>query len=167
MGSPFIDTVRRGGALCSQPLLCWALAQSSGQRPNMYYMSDEVDWAPMMDIRPLSSLAEKVLGTPKNDLWKKWTTHDEENVWWQRSDFTRNFHRVKVPMMVISGWYDGDGLGVSETWRGLTKYDVPGRRIVLGPWEHGPNTTPDVEGVADGNNALIYNVEIKKLRWYD
>lgn len=167
VGSPFIDTVRRGGALCSQPLLCWALAQSSGQRPNMYYMSDTVDWAPMMDIRPLSSLAEKVLGTPKNDLWKKWTTHDEENAWWQRGDFTRNFHRVKVPMMVISGWYDGDGLGVSETWRGLTKYDVPGRRIVLGPWEHGPNTTRDVEGVAFGNNAIIYNFDINNLRWYD
>lgn len=167
VGSPFIDTVRRGGALCSQPLLCWALAQSSGQRPNMYYMSDTVDWAPMMDIRPLSSLVDKVLGEGHGELWRKWTTYDEENAWWQRCNFTRSFDGVRAPMLVISGWYDGDGLGVSETWRGLTKYDVPGRKLVLGPWEHGPNTTRDIEGVAFGNNAIIYNFDINNLRWFD
>jgi putative CocE/NonD family hydrolase len=70
-------------------------------------------------------------------------------------------------MLVISGWYDGDGLGVSETWRGLSKYDVPDRRIILGPWAHGPNTSRDVEGVALGNNAIVYNFDITNLRWYD
>lgn len=167
VGSPFIDTVRRGGALCSEPLLCWALAQQSGQRPNMYYMSGGPDWPSIVKMRPIKDIARQVLGDPANDLWEKWTRHDEENEWWQRGNFSRNFHNVKAPMLVISGWYDGDGLGVSETWRGLTKYDVSGRRIILGPWEHGPNTTRDVEDVAFGNNAIIYHFDITNLRWYD
>lgn len=167
VGSPFIDTVRRGGGLCSEPLLCWALAQAGGQRPNMFYMSDQVDWEPIIDIRPIKDIAKKVLGEPANDLWEKWTRYDEENEWWQRSNFTRNFHQVKAPMMVISGWYDGDSLGISETWRALTKHDVAGRRIILGPWEHQPNTTRDVEGVAFGNNAVIYTFDINNLRWFD
>ncbi len=167
VGSPFVDTVRRGGALCSEPLLCWALAQASGQRPNMYYMSGEVKWEPITSYRPICDIAKNALGTPANDLWEKWTLHDEENEWWQRSNFSRNFDKVRAPMLVISGWYDGDGLGISETWRGLTKYDVADRRIILGPWEHGPNTTRDVEGVAFGNNAIIYHFDITNLRWYD
>lgn len=167
VGSPFIDTVRRGGALCSEPLLCWTLAQSSGQRPDMFYMSDGPDWESILAIRPIKDIAKKVLGEPANDLWEKWTRHDEENEWWRRCDFSRNFHRVKAPMLVISGWYDGDGLGVSETWRGLTQYDVPGRRIILGPWAHGPNTTRDLEGVDLGNDAIVYNFDITNLRWYD
>lgn len=167
VGSPFVDTVRRGGALCSEPLLCWALAQASGQRPNMFYMSGDVDWASITSMRPIHDIAKRVLGEPANDLWEKWTQHDEENEWWQRSNFSRNFHNVRAPMLVISGWYDGDGLGVSETWRGLTKYDVKDRRIILGPWEHGPNTTRDVEGVPLGNNAIVYDFDITNLRWYD
>lgn len=167
VGSPFVDTVRRGGALCSQPLLCWALAQSSGQRPNMKYMSPGVDWDPILAHRPIKDIAKKELGEPANDLWEKWTRYDEENEWWQRCDFSRNFSNVRAPMLVISGWYDGDGLGVSETWRGLSKHDVKDRRIILGPWEHGPNTTRDVEGVPFGNNAVIYHFDITNLRWYD
>jgi putative CocE/NonD family hydrolase len=167
VGSPFIDTVRRGGALCSQPLLCWTLAQSSGKRPNMFYMSDEVDWDPIVSHRPIRDIVKKVLKEPENDLWEKWTRHDEENEWWQRSNFSRNFHRVKAPMLVISGWYDGDGLGVSETWRGLSAHDVPGRRIILGPWKHNPNSARDIEGVDLGNNAIVYNFDITNLRWYD
>lgn len=167
VGSPFIDTVRRGGALCSEPLLCWALAQASGQRPNMFYMSDEPDWETITAIRPIREIAKRVLGAPANDLWEKWTRYDEENEWWQRCNFTRNFHQVRVPMLVISGWYDGDGLGVSETWRGLTAYDVPERRIILGPWAHGPNTTRDVEGVALSDHAIIYHFDITNLRWFD
>ncbi|HML47434.1 MAG TPA: CocE/NonD family hydrolase [Clostridia bacterium] len=167
VGSPFIDTVRRGGALCSEPLLCWAMAQSSGLRPDMKYMSGEVDWEPITSYRPIRDIVKHALGEPANDLWEKWTRYDEENEWWQRCDFSRNFHRVKAPMLVISGWYDGDGLGVSETWRGLTRCDVPERRIILGPWAHGPNTTRDVEGVAAGNNAIVYNFDITNLRWFD
>ncbi|GHU08949.1 esterase [Spirochaetia bacterium] len=167
VGSPFVDTVRRGGALCSEPLLCWTLAQSSGQRPNMFYMSDEVKWEPIVTARPIKDIVKNVLKEPANDLWEKWTTHDEENEWWQRCNFSRHFDKVKAPMLVISGWYDGDGLGISETWRALTKYDVPGRRIILGPWAHSPNTTRDVEGVDLGNDAIIYHFDITNLRWYD
>lgn len=167
VGSPFIDTVRRGGALCSEPLLCWALAQASGQRPNMFYMSGDVEWEPITAHRPIQDIAKHVLGEPYTALWEKWTRYDEENEWWQRSNFSRNFHNVKAPMLVISGWYDGDGLGVSETWCGLTQHDVADRRIILGPWEHGPNTTRDVEGVAFGNNAIVYDFDITNLRWYD
>jgi putative CocE/NonD family hydrolase len=70
-------------------------------------------------------------------------------------------------MLVISGWFDGDGLGVSETWRALSKHNVPGRRIILGPWAHGPNTTRDVEGVDLGNDAIVSNFDLTNLRWFD
>ncbi|MDR1600105.1 MAG: CocE/NonD family hydrolase [Oscillospiraceae bacterium] len=167
VGSPFYDTVRRGGALCSEPLLCWALAQSAGQRPDMRYMSGEVDWPAILAKRPIKDIARQVLGSVHNDLWAKWTAHDEEDEWWQRSSLTRHFDKVRAPMLVVSGWYDGDGLGVSETWRNLTRHDVPGRRLILGPWAHNPNTFRDIGDVPLGDNAIVYNFDITNLRWYD
>ena len=35
VGSPFYDTVRKGGTVCSWPLLCWTLAQSVSNRVDM------------------------------------------------------------------------------------------------------------------------------------
>ena len=37
VGSPFYDTVRKGGTVCSWPLLCWTLAQSVSNRVDMTY----------------------------------------------------------------------------------------------------------------------------------
>lgn len=70
-------------------------------------------------------------------------------------------------MFVISGWYDGDSPGVSETWRLLTEHDVPNRKIWLGPWEHGPNRARDLEGTAFGEDAVVYDYDVNVLRWFD
>jgi uncharacterized protein len=167
VGSPFVDTVRKGGTLCSWPLLCWTLAQSVGTRTDFdIFAGITVDPKQAVDARPIKKIPEQMIGRPSGP-WKLWSEHPEYDDFWRNCTFTEKGHQVRVPMYVISGWYDGDSAGVSETWRMLTKHDVPHRKIRLGPWEHGPNRARDYMGAHFGNDAVVYDYDISVLRWFD
>jgi putative CocE/NonD family hydrolase len=167
VGSPFVDTVRRGGTVCSWPLLCWTLAQSKGTRTDFdVFAGITVDPEAAVDARPIKEIPQQVIGQASKP-WDLWSEHPEYDDFWRNCTFTERGDQVKTPMFVISGWYDGDSAGVSETWRMLTEHDIPGRRIRLGPWEHGPNRARDYGGVAFGNDAVVYDYDIAILRFFD
>ncbi|MFD0672799.1 CocE/NonD family hydrolase [Cohnella sp. GCM10027633] len=167
VGSPFVDTVRRGGTVCSWPLLCWTLAQSVGTRTDFQIFAGvTVDPEKAVDARPIRDIPRQMIGRDSGP-WDLWSEHPEYDDFWRQCTHSERADRVNVPMFVISGWYDGDSAGVSETWRLLTEHDVPNRRIWLGPWEHGPNRSRDFKGVAHGEDSVVYDYDANVLRWFD
>ncbi|MFC5469254.1 CocE/NonD family hydrolase [Cohnella suwonensis] len=167
VGSPFVDTVRKGGTVCSWPLLCWTLAQSVGTRTDFdIFAGKTVSPEAAVDARPIRDIPRQTIGRASGP-WDLWAEHPEYDDFWRNCTFTERGDQVKAPMFVISGWYDGDGAGVSETWRMLTQHDVPHRKIWLGPWEHGPNRARDLQGVAFGNDAVVYDYDVSVLKWFD
>jgi putative CocE/NonD family hydrolase len=167
VGSPFIDTARKGGTLCSWPLLSWTLAQSVGTRTDFdIFAGITVDPEVAIDARPIKEIPEQMIGKTSGP-WALWSEHPEYDEFWKNCTFTERGDQVQVPMYVISGWYDGDSPGVSETWRMLTEHDVPNRKIRLGAWEHGPNRARDYGGVSFSNDAVVYDYDVSVLRWFD
>ncbi|NMP24072.1 CocE/NonD family hydrolase [Sulfobacillus harzensis] len=167
VGSPFVDTVRRGGTVCSWPLLSWTLAQSVGTRTDFsIFAGESVNPAEVVDIRPIRSIPERVIGH-RSGPWDLWAEHPEYDDFWRNCTLSLHGHRVTAPMLVISGWFDGDSPGVSETWRMLSMHDVPHRHIWLGPWEHNPNRARDLRDQHFGNDAVVYDYDIRVLRWFD
>ncbi|RKP50000.1 CocE/NonD family hydrolase [Cohnella endophytica] len=167
VGSPFVDTVRKGGTVCSWPLLCWTLAQSVGTRTDFdIFAGKTVSPEKAVDARPIRDIPRQMIGKTSGP-WDLWSEHPEYDDFWRNCTFTEKGDQVRVPMFVISGWYDGDSAGVSETWRMLTKHDVPNRKIWLGPWEHGPNRARELQGVSFGNDAVVYDYDVSVLRWFD
>ncbi|MBO9129360.1 CocE/NonD family hydrolase [Bacillus sp. 165] len=167
VGSPFVDTVRRGGTVCSWPLLCWTLAQSVGTRTDFdIFAGITVNPEVAVDARPIKDIPQQMIGKSSGP-WDIWSEHPEYDGFWKNCTFTERGKYVNVPMFVISGWYDGDGPGVSETWRMLTEHDVANRKIWLGPWEHGPNRARDLQGIRFSNDAVVYNYDINVLKWFD
>lgn len=167
VGSPFVDTVRKGGTLCSWPLLSWTLAQSVGTRTDFdIFGGITVNPEAAVDARPIKEIPQQMIGKSSGP-WDLWSQHPEYDDFWKNCTFTERGDQVQVPMYVISGWYDGDSAGVSETWRMLTEHDVPNRKIRLGAWEHGPNRARDYEGVSFGNDAVVYDYDVSVLRWFD
>ncbi|WP_162551069.1 CocE/NonD family hydrolase [Paenibacillus tepidiphilus] len=167
VGSPFTDTARKGGTLCSWPLLSWTLAQSVGTRTDFdIFGGITVNPEAAVDARPIKEIPQQMIGKASGP-WELWSRHPEYDEFWKNCTFTERGDQVKVPMYVISGWYDGDSPGVSETWRMLSEHDVPHRKIRLGPWEHGPNRSRDLPGVAFGNDAVVYDYDVSVLRWFD
>lgn len=54
-----------------------------------------------------------------------WSKHYHYDDFWRYSDNTAHADNIRIPMLILSGWYDGDALGVQETWRFLSKSPVP------------------------------------------
>ncbi|MCL5116321.1 MAG: CocE/NonD family hydrolase [Firmicutes bacterium] len=167
VGSPFVDTVRRGGTVCSWPLLSWTLAQSVGNRTDFSIFAGEtVDPDRVVDMRPIGAIPQQAIGR-RSGPWDIWSQHPDYDDFWRECTFTERGAAVTAPMLVISGWYDGDSAGVSETWRMLSQHNVPNRKIWLGPWEHSPNRARDLMGVSFSNDAVVYHYDIEVLRWFD
>lgn len=167
VGSPFVDTVRKGGTLCSWPLLSWTLAQSVGTRTDFdIFGGITVNPEAAVDARPIKEIPQQMIGKASGP-WDLWSQHPEYDEFWKNCTFTERGDQVKVPMYVISGWYDGDSPGVSETWRMLSEHDVPHRKIRLGAWEHGPNRARDYGDVSFSNDAVVYDYDVSVLRWFD
>ncbi|MBD1373908.1 CocE/NonD family hydrolase [Hazenella sp. IB182357] len=167
VGSPFTDTVRRGGAVCSWPLLSWTLAQSVGNRTDFsIFAGESVDVETVVDARPIREIPQQVIGK-RSGPWDLWSQHPEYDDFWRNCTLTERGDQIQAPVFVISGWYDGDGPGVSETWRMLTEHDVPHRKIWLGPWEHNPNRARDFRGTRFSHDAVVYDYDIKVMSWFD
>ncbi len=168
VGSPFfMDTVRRGGAVCSWPLLCWTLAQSVSNRVDHgVFRGQTVDPDKAVKIRPITEIPTEVIGK-RSGPWDIWAKHYRYDEFWEHCDNTAHGKNVKIPMLILSGWHDGDALGVQETWRFLTENDAPGRHIIIGPWPHGLNAFRDCLDTAYGDDAIDYDFDTRTIRWFD
>ena len=168
VGSPFFqDTVRRGGAVNSWPLLSWTLGQSVSNRTDFdVFGGKSVNPEEVAKMRPIKDIPNQAIGK-RSGPWDIWAEHYRYDEFWEHCDNATYAHNIRVPMLILSGWHDGDALGVQETWRFLTKHDVPGRRIILGPWPHALNAFRDVLETEYGDNAIDYDYDTRTIRWFD
>ncbi|HLR45860.1 MAG TPA: CocE/NonD family hydrolase, partial [Deinococcales bacterium] len=168
VGSPFFfDTVRRGGAVCSWPLLCWTLGQSVSNRTDFdVFGGVTVNPEEVVKMRPLSDIPTQAIGK-RSGPWDTWARHYRYDEFWEHCDNGTHAHNINVPMLILSGWHDGDAMGVQETWNFLSEHDVPGRRIILGPWPHALNAFRDCLDTEYGDNAIDYDFDTRTIRWFD
>jgi putative CocE/NonD family hydrolase len=98
----------------------------------------KIDWPTALSHRPLLTLDEAVLGKP-NRLYREFLVNDRLNDYWKRVAFTpADFARIDIPIMLTTGWFDGDQHGELFYWRGLEAR--PGKSadifLTVGPWNH-------------------------------
>ncbi|MCT1905429.1 CocE/NonD family hydrolase [Oceanobacillus sojae] len=162
-GSPFLDIPRKGGALISG-MLAWAFAMSEKEfKPENMLRSD---WDDVLKIRPLQDIPKKALG--KNvDFWEKWLSHPVNDAFWKIQDWHQHHANIHVPALIVSGWYDDNGMGTTEALETVADYGSHDKKILLGPWMHNANTARDLQGVPLGNNALRYDLDFYYLQWFD
>lgn len=160
-GSAFVDVPRRGGCFNSG-MLAWAF-MVSGQRMTPEKMERE-DWDEVLDIRPLEELALKALGYDVPFL-RKWISHTDYDKFWKQGNWKERFGKRRVPALIMSGWFDDNGMGTTEA---LDLYkDYEEKKIILGPWMHSGNANYDIHGFALGNNALRYDMDLLCFAWLE
>ena len=160
-GSPFVDVPRRGGCFNSG-MLAWAFAVSAKHMDAEKMVRD--DWDEVLKIRPLEDLAEKALGYDVPFL-KKWITHMDYDEFWKQGNWKERFGKRKVPALIMSGWFDDNGMGTTEA---LDLYqDYEEKKVILGPWMHSGNADYDIHGFALGNNALRYDMDLICFAWLE
>lgn len=162
-GSAFIDIPRRGGCFNSG-MLAWAFAMSERRmRPDRM---EQENWEEILDIRPIKSIPEKVLGHPVMFL-SKWLEHKDLDEFWSKSNWSERYQGKPVPALIMSGWFDDNGMGTTEALDLVRLWPDGTWKAILGPWKHSGNADYDLHGFPMGEQALRYDMDILCMKWLE
>lgn len=152
------------------------LSLTSGQSTNSKLFGDQALWIEQLrDLylahRPYREL-EAVSGD-RGPVFRKWMQHPVPDAYWNAMVPTPGqYAAMDIPILSISGYYDGDQPGALAFYRGHLRHASSAARgkhfLVLGPWDHGGTATParEVGGLTFGAASLV---DMEKLHkdWYD
>lgn len=115
---------------------------------------------------------DKLVGNP-SAVFQKWVQHPEPDAYYDAMvPAAEDYKRISVPILTITGDYDGDQPGAFEYYKRHMRYGTPEAKakhyLIIGPWDHAGTRTPKAEvgGLKFGPASLL---DLNKLHaeWYD
>jgi len=121
--------------------------------------------------RPYKDL-DKIVGDDST-VFQKWITHPAFDAYWQKLDISpEEYKKINIPILTITGDYDGDQAGAMTYYRDHMKYGTEEAKakhyLIIGPWDHAGTRTPrkEVGGLTFGDASLLDMNELH-VGWYD
>nr|MBA3385491.1 CocE/NonD family hydrolase [Chthoniobacterales bacterium] len=120
---------------------------------------------------PFKSL-DSFIGNPSAHF-QRWIAHPTYDNYWQAMAPTRKqYQKMSLPILSITGQYDGDELGALTYYRNhIANASAEARAkhfLIIGPWDHAGTRTPtdEVGGIKFGPGALLDLNDLHR-QWYD
>lgn len=113
---------------------------------------------------PLTKVDDATLGKDVA-FFNEWMHKDTWSAY-SGANFLTDISKVKIPVLLISGWWDGDGIGTKMAWERLRETKHEKRWLIYGPWTHAFNTTTRIGDIDYGPDAIL-ELESLYLRWFD
>jgi putative CocE/NonD family hydrolase len=111
------------------------------------------------------------LGNP-SDTFQEWLAHPHRDTYWDsHNPSAPQYARLAIPILTITGVYDGDQPGALMHYREHLRHtDAVGRAshyLVIGPWDHSGTRLPKAEfaGLRVGPDSLV-DLRDLHLQWY-
>lgn len=127
-----------------------------------------VNWKEVFYHLPLKTM-DQALGRT-NTVWREWLSHPDLDDFWKRFRLDDDFEHIDLPVLHITGWYDGDQPGALYFYEGMVNHSPAADRqfILIGPWDHAGTRTPKQElGGLNFTPAAIVDMNKLHLRWFD
>ena len=86
---------------------------------------------------------------------------------WKQSSWKDRYDGPPVPALIMSGWFDDNGMGTTEALELVKNWPKGTWKAVLGPWKHSGNADYDLHGVYMGENALRYDMDVLCMKWLE
>lgn len=152
------------------------LTFTSGVTPNANLFAEASFWIEKfrelyLSQRPFKEL-DQVVGN-SSTCFQTWLAHPTPDEYWKRMALTpEEYKRIDIPILTITGHYDGDQPGAMEYYRSHMRWGSKQARqqhyLVIGPWDHAGTRTPKREfgGLKFAEASLV---DLNKLHkeWYD
>ena len=152
------------------------LTFTSGVTPQQNLFGESSFWIEKfrdlyLNHRPYKDL-DKIIGNDST-VFQKWVAHPTFDAYWQKLDLTpEQYKKINVPILTITGHYDGDQTGAMTYYRDHMKYGTDEAKakhyLIIGPWDHAGTRTPNKEvgGLTFADASLV---DMNKLHvdWYD
>ncbi|HSQ27267.1 MAG TPA: CocE/NonD family hydrolase [Anaerolineales bacterium] len=147
----------------------------SGLTPNAILFAESSFWIEKfrqlyLNQRPFREL-DQVVGNP-SPAFQTFIQHPMVDDYWKQMWLTpQEYHKIDLPILTITGHYDGDQPGAMHYYRQHMlhgKLEARARHFLLiGPWDHAGTRTPNREfgGMKFGEASLV---DLNKLHldWY-
>ncbi|MEI7577325.1 MAG: CocE/NonD family hydrolase [Armatimonadota bacterium] len=117
-----------------------------------------------LNILPLNKIDDKLLGF-NSKIYDRWLTKEGSKSW-PTVDFENLIGKVEIPVLHISGWFDGDEIGTQRNWMFGRSAGKKNQWLIYGPWNHFFNTTSSLQDVNFGDHAIL-ELDSLYLRWFD
>jgi uncharacterized protein len=121
--------------------------------------------------KPFKDL-DQIVGNPSS-TFQMWLNHPSvDSVWQSLGISPEQYRAIHIPILTITGSYDGDQAGAFTYYRSHMKYGTDDAKshhyLIIGPWDHAGTRTPkkEVGGLTFGDASII---DMNKLHtdWYD
>ena len=120
--------------------------------------------------RPFKDL-DSIVGNP-SATFQEWLSHPDQDAYWDAYTPTvAQYTELSIPILTITGAYDGDQSGALTYYRDFMKHarapEQSSHFVVIGPWDHDGTRRPKhtVAGLELGSHALL-DVKRLHLEWY-
>lgn len=114
---------------------------------------------------------DAVLGNP-SPIFQEWVAHPQPDAYWDGYNPTaEQYARISIPVLTITGIYDGDQPGALTHYREHLRHAGDAGRarhyLVIGPWDHSGTRTPARRfcGLEVGPASLLDLGQLH-LEWY-
>jgi putative CocE/NonD family hydrolase len=111
------------------------------------------------------------MGQP-SAVFQEWLAHPEQSGYWDAYNPTsEDYARLELPILTITGCYDGDQPGALMHYREYLRAASAEARariyLIMGPWDHAGTRTPrqDFVGLTMGP-ASVVDLQQLHLEWY-
>ena len=149
---------------------------TSGVTPNRNLFGESSFWIQKyrelyFDHLPFKDL-DKVVGN-LTTVFQTWISHPAPDAYWDAMVPTDDqFARMNVPILTITGHYDGDQPGAMEFYKRHMQHASKRARsqhyLIIGPWDHAGTRTPKKEfGGLTFNDASMLDMNQLHKEWYD
>jgi putative CocE/NonD family hydrolase len=152
------------------------LTYTSGKAKNVGLFNEGSFWGQkfreaFLSPRPFREL-DRLVGNP-SPVFQRWLDHPTPDDFWKAMNPTpEQFARIDLPILTITGHYDGDQVGALTYYRDHLRYASPAARdrhyLIIGPWDHAGTRTPNakVGGLTFGE-ASVLDLNDLHRQWYD
>jgi putative CocE/NonD family hydrolase len=156
-------------------LMQW-LTLTSGTTPNRALFGESSFWIQKyremyLGHRPFKEL-DRIVGNP-SPHFQEWLRHPTADAYWDAlAPAPEHYARMNVPILTITGHYDGDQAGALTYYRRHMHHgSAEGKArhyLIMGPWDHAGTRTPsrDVGGLKFGEACLV-DLNALHREWYD
>ena len=125
-----------------------------------------LDWQAMYSTLPLSDLDKELELKEETflDTWLAHPPHDTE--FWEPASYQHHYAFMDLPVLNISGWWDGDMPGAIQNFPGMRSQGRDHQFLIMGPWTHFFNSQRSIGQVDFGNEAIV-DLDSRIVRFFD
>lgn len=106
-------------------------------------------------------------------FFQKWMENLKPGPYWDQAlPQEEHYRRINIPILTVTGHYDGDQKGALQFYREHMRWGSPEavqeHYLVIGPWDHGGTSSPQKSfgGLTFGDSCVLDMQQLHK-GWYD